>query len=84
MTYCPLSNYSDIFGLPNQGPHSIRLFDIAIIDYIFTIMAALLTTHFAKIPVLITTIGYCAFAIVMHMLFGVNTNEMQWLGLTCS
>lgn len=84
MTYCPFSNYSDIFGLPNQGAHAIRLFDIAIVDYIFTIMAALLTTHFANVPATISTVGWMCLAMLLHMLFGVPTNEMKWLGLTCS
>ena len=34
-----LCKYKDIFGKPGQGIHSIRLFDIAVIDVIMTIVA---------------------------------------------
>jgi hypothetical protein len=35
-----LCEYSDIFGKPNQGIHSIRIFDIAIVDVLLTIIVA--------------------------------------------
>jgi hypothetical protein len=34
----PLSDYKDIFGKPGEGGHAYRIFDIAIVDVIFTII----------------------------------------------
>ena len=40
-----LSEYKDIFGAPNTGVHSYRLFDVAIIDLALTIAVAYLITY---------------------------------------
>ena len=40
-------NYSEIFGKVGEGLHSYRLFNVAIIDVIFTIIGAhFLQKHF--------------------------------------
>ena len=36
MSWCPFKEYSTIFGKPNEGIHSYRIFDLAIMDIIFT------------------------------------------------
>ena len=33
-----LKQYKDIFGKPNEGVHSYRLFDVAIVDLLLTIL----------------------------------------------
>ena len=33
---CPLGKYSNIFGKPNEGAHSYRILDIAIVDVLAT------------------------------------------------
>ena len=38
--------YKDIFGKPTEGVHSIRLFDIAIIDVIMVIIGGLFIAHY--------------------------------------
>lgn len=37
-----LCQYSDIFGRPNTGLHTIRIFDIAIVDVSLTVICAYL------------------------------------------
>lgn len=37
---CPFAQYSDIFGKPNTGFHSVRLFNIAVYDVIATILVS--------------------------------------------
>ena len=39
-----LSKYKDIFGAPNTGAHSYRLFDIAIIDLVLSLFVAYVIT----------------------------------------
>ncbi len=37
-----LCKYKDIFGKPREGLHSYRIFDIAIVDLVLTILVAFL------------------------------------------
>jgi hypothetical protein len=43
-----LSEYKDIFGAPNTGAHSYRLFDVAIVDLVLTIFIAYVITYIAR------------------------------------
>lgn len=67
--------YRDIFGKPNEGVHSIRLFNIAIVDLALTVAAAVAISkywwrgkHFLVILGILLLSG-----IVAHWLFCVNT-----------
>ena len=80
---CPFKKYSDIFGLPNTGAHSYRILDTAIIDYILTILLAIFLTHITKIPLVITTIFSFILGIILHILFGVETNTLKYFGIKC-
>lgn len=69
--YC---KYSDIFGKVKSGIHSYRVFDIAIMDVILTIIGAFLlqllfpTINFFVILLMLFVIG-----IGLHRLFCVRT-----------
>ena len=80
---CPLQKYKNIFGSPNAGVHQYRFLDTAIVDYVLTIVGACLTTYYTKIPLSITTIVLFILSIVMHMLFGVETNTLKYLNISC-
>jgi len=83
MTSCPFSKYKNIFGEPNTGIHSFRFFDMAIFDYIFSILGAILITFLTKIPLVITTILVLVLGIILHMLFGVETQAVKFLKINC-
>lgn len=83
MTYCPFSTYNNIFGAINTGVHSYRIFDTAIVDYILTILLSIITTGLTKVPIAVTTIIWLTISIILHTLFGVESNDVKWLGLTC-
>ena len=83
MTICPLSKYSNIFGKPNTGLHQYRILDTAIVDYIGTIIIAMIITYFTDIPLVITTILSFVISILLHILFGVATNSVKYLNLKC-
>jgi fatty-acid desaturase len=68
-----LCKYKNIFGKPNQGVHSIRLFDIALVDLLGTFLIALLITYFFKINVFLVFLILMIIAILIHRLFCVNT-----------
>jgi len=67
--------YSNIFGKPGKGIHSIRLFDIAIIDVIFTILIAYLINllWFEGNNFLLILLVLFICGIIFHRLFCVNT-----------
>lgn len=68
-----LCKYSDILGKPNEGIHSYRLFDIAIIDLIMTFVAAILISYFFKFSFLYVLIFLFILGIILHRLFCVKT-----------
>ena len=72
MTLC---EYSNIFGKVTEGVHSYRIFNIAIIDVIMTLLGAYLlqififkNTSYLKIVIILFIVG-----IILHRLFCVRT-----------
>ena len=66
--------YQNIFGKPNTGAHSIRFFDIAIIDVILTIVFAyLINLFYPKYGFQKKLITLFILGIILHRLFCVRT-----------
>jgi len=65
--------YSTIFGYPNQGIHSYRLFNIAIVDVIGTLFIGYIINKITKIKLYIINIVLFIIGIIMHKIFCVNT-----------
>lgn len=80
---CIFKKYSEIFGKVNTGVHSYRLFNIAIIDLLLTLLAAFIISYYYKKPIVHTTIFLLLLGVFFHWLFGVNTTINRYLGLTC-
>ena len=80
---CPLSQYKHILGVPTEGVHQYRLLNTAIVDYILSLIGAVVITYFTSIPLVLTTIFILIIGIILHMLFGVETNTIKFLGLGC-
>ena len=70
MSFC---KYKNIFGEPNTGLHSYRIFDIAVVDAVSTIILAVILSYFLKIKFLIVLFALFILGIVMHHLFCVRT-----------
>lgn len=68
-----LCKYKDILGKPNQGVHSYRIFNIAIVDVLLTILGAYLISYFSNYNFIYTLIGMFILGIVLHRLFCVRT-----------
>ena len=81
---CPFSKYRTIFGNQNEGVHNIRFLDVAAIDYFLSILGAIVISFFTKIPLVLTTIIVLVLGIILHMLFGINTSAVKYLGLNCN
>lgn len=80
---CLLSQFKDIFGKPNEGLHSYRFLNAALVDYLLTFVIIIAITLFFGIPLVASTIIAFVAAVVIHYLFGVETNTVRWLGLKC-
>ena len=79
MNICIFSNYKDIFGKPNTGVRKYRIMDVSMVDYIMTIIGAFILSYLTYIPVEITTIFLFSFGIILHILFGVETNTSKFI-----
>ena len=80
---CSLKKFSDIFGKPRTGIHSYRFLDTSIVDYIGTILFAIIFTKITKVPLVLSTIIMFILGIILHLIFGVQTNTLTYLGISC-
>lgn len=78
---CPFAKHSEIFGKPNEGVHSTRLLNIAIVDMGATLgIAAIIsgiTSYYLKecfyIIFIIIFMIFLLLGIIFHRLFCVDT-----------
>jgi len=68
-----LCKYKNIFGLPNEGIHSYRFLNLAIVDVIMTIFFAGLISYYYKLSFIYTSIALFSCGIILHRLFCVRT-----------
>lgn len=68
-----LCKYKDIIGKPDSGLRKYRIFDIAILDAVVTIIGAYLIALFFKWPLLYTIIVVFIIGIISHRVFCVRT-----------
>ena len=69
----PLCKYKNIFGKPKDGLHSIRIFNIAIIDLILTIIGSFIISKWMNWNFFNTIIVLLIVGIILHRVFCVNT-----------
>lgn len=80
---CPFVNYKDSLGIPRKGVHSYRFLDTAIVDLVLALLLAILISYFTKIPLELSIVLVLVMGIILHMLFGVETNSTKFLGIFC-
>lgn len=80
---CPFVKYKNILGEPGKGVHRFRFLNSAVVDYILTLLVAGLTTFLSGVPIVITTVGWFILGFVLHILFGVETYTLKYLGIKC-
>jgi uncharacterized membrane protein len=74
-----LCHYKDIFGRPNEGAHAYRIFDIAVIDVIATIVVAFIVARIFGIVFWKTVILFFIVGIISHRVFCVRTTVDKWI-----
>jgi fatty acid desaturase len=67
---CP---YSNLFGKPGEGVHAYRIFDIAIVDVVLTILGAWLLSYVLPYSFPVVLVGLFLTGIVLHHAFCVRT-----------
>lgn len=80
---CILKKYKNVLGVPKEGVHKLRFLDTALNDYIGAILLAIMLTFFTKIPLVLTTIMSFILGEILHYLFGVETNTLKYLNISC-
>lgn len=73
------SEYRDVLGKPKEGVHKYRFMNVAIVDYLLTIIGAFIIGYLTAIPVEIVTIILFSLGVILHLLFDVNTNTTKFL-----
>lgn len=76
-----LTQFKDLLGAPNTGLHAWKLFDIAIVDVLFTLIEAYLIARYTGYSLIYIFVGLIFVAIIIHRLFGVKTGLNTMLGL---
>jgi hypothetical protein len=75
-----LCQYKDILGKPGQGIHSYRIFNIAYVDVLFTIIGAYIIYLFLpKINYFVILISLFILGIILHKIFCVRTTIDKYL-----
>lgn len=72
---------NSIFGEPGKGIHSYRLFGLAAVDVILTVVLTILIKYYTGMDYLPLVILVILSFIIIHRLFGVNTALNNALGL---
>jgi len=72
--------YKDIFGKVGEGPHSYRLFNIAVVDVVLTILGAfIIYLFFPQYKFYYILLVLFITGIIMHRLFCVRTTIDKFL-----
>jgi len=68
-----LCKYRDIFGKVKEGPHSYRIFNIAIVDTVLTIIIGYFISKYFKLKLIYVLIVLFILAVIIHKIFCVET-----------
>lgn len=69
-----LCKYRNMLGEVRKGVHSVRLFDIAVIDVLLTFVSAyIICMVFPELNLPLVTVSLFGLGIVLHRLFCVRT-----------
>lgn len=73
--------FKNLFGFPGKGIHSIRMFDVAIVDVLLTLMVAYGISRYFRVAFPLVAGGLLMLGVTLHWLFCVPTSVNVYLGL---
>ena len=68
-----------MLGVPKKGVHSFRIFNIAIVDVVLTIIAAFLISYYMKYRFWKVLLVLFLLGVFLHWVFCVNTTINSFL-----
>jgi hypothetical protein len=68
-----LCKYNDYFGESGKGVHSYRIFNIAMVDVVMTLIGALIISYLSGIKFIWSALGLFILGILLHRIFCVRT-----------
>jgi hypothetical protein len=68
-----LCKYKNLFGVPGEGIHKYRIFNIAILDVLVTIILSGIIAYVFKLKFWLTLLIFFLFGIIVHHIFCVKT-----------
>ena len=68
-----LCKFKDVFGKPKEGPHSYRIFNIAVVDTVLTIIIGYLIAKYFKLKLINVLIVLFILSVIVHKIFCVET-----------
>jgi len=74
-----LCKYKDVFGKPNTGAHSFRIFNIAVVDVVLTILLAYVISKGFKLKFFKVLIVTFLVGIFFHYIFCVNSTVNNFI-----
>lgn len=75
-----LCKYKDITGKPNTGlRHTFRLFDVAVIDTVVTLLAVYAISQWFNVSFWYTLVVVFVVMVISHRLFCVRSTTDRWL-----
>ena len=74
---CIFSQYKDILGVPREGIHSIRVYDLALVDFIMTFIGSCIIAYFFKMNVFLVFLYLFILGEYLHILFCVDTKFLS-------
>ena len=74
-----LCRYKDIFGHPREGAHAYRIFDIAVVDVVATIVVAYVWSRLFGVIFWKSLVALFIIGIISHRAFCVRTTVDKWV-----
>jgi hypothetical protein len=75
-----LCKYKNVIGEPNTGLRKkYRIFDVAVIDTVVTLLAVYLISYFSGYSFLYTLVITFVIMVISHRLFCVRSTTDRWL-----
>jgi hypothetical protein len=75
---CP---YANLFGVPGQGVHATRIFGIAFVDTVLTLLLALFTAYLTGASILLNFIFWFVVGEILHYAAGTQTAFLTMTGI---
>jgi len=74
-----LCRYKDLFGRPREGAHAYRVFDIAVVDVVATVVVAYVIARVFGVAFWKSLVTLFIVGIISHRAFCVRTTVDKWV-----